>query len=488
MKKPFNFILTAALLLSLSGCYRLPDGPPETQAQPSAPSQSRPEAVTADTLTLAWYPQNSINPLFSQDRANLTLSPLLYQCLFELDARFMPRGVLCQGSSVDESGLVWTLTLRPGVTFSDGTPLTAAIAAHSLDLARTAPRWAARLSGIVSVSASDPLTLTVTLARPNRALPALLDVPVVSDGSDRPLGTGPFVLDEGAGRLVPRTPRQAPPYEFRLLPVIRHTDLTQGFGPEGGLSLADAELNATDHPGFAHLCAETPYDTTTLVYLGFNAARAAVRSPQARRAISQALDRGALVRSAFGGHALATDLPIHPASPLYDGAQAEAGSPSDLLEQSGLTDKSVTLLVNRENSARLSAAQQIARQLEKAGMTVRVSAQDWVGYLSALQNGQFDLFLAETTLRADFDLSPLVGSGGSLNYTRWSSGTADRLIAALRTASEEAAPQAARELCAELADKCPIAPLCFKRGSVLTRPELSLTLAPTRANPFYGWF
>lgn len=492
MKKPINFILTASLLLSLSGCYRLPDGPPVAQSQLPVPSVSQPEALPTNTLTLAWYPQAAVNPILSQDRVNSTLASLLYEPLFRLDARFVPQPALCQSSSVSENGLVWTLTLKAGVTFSDGSPLTAAVAARSLEQARTTPRWSARLADVVSVSAGAGLTLTISLSRPNRALPALLDVPIVSDSGDRPLGTGLYVLDGSNDRLIPRVHRQDLPYEIRLLPITRHTDLTQGFGPEGGLSLADADLNATDHPGFAHLCADIPYDTTTLVYLGFNAARGSVRSAEARRAISQVLDRGSLVRSAFGGHALAASLPIHPASPLYDESLARqlssAGSPSELLDQAGLADKALTLLVNRENSARLAAAQQIARQLEKAGMTVRVSAQDWSGYLNALTNGQFDLYLAETTLRADFDLSPLVGSGGSLNYTRWSSGTADRLMAALRNASEEDAPQAARDLCTELSDKCPVAPLCFKRGSILVRSGLDLPLTPTRADPFFGWF
>lgn len=490
LRPMLNCILSAALLVSLAGCYRLPDGPPEAQSQP--PTQSTPQTIpqTTGTLTLAWYPQRTLHPVLGDDRVNLTLAPLLYEGLFELDTRFTPQNVLCDSYSVSQDGLVWSFQLKGGVTFSDGTPLTAAIAAGALELARTSARFSSRLSDVSSITGGQGLALTVTLSRPNTALPALLDIPIALDAGNQPLGTGPYILSPDGKRLVSRTQNADLPYEINLTPIDHYTDLTGGFGPEGSLSLADADLNAADHPGFADLYACQDYDTTTLVYLGFNTTRGVVRSAAARTALSQALDRSALISVGFGGHALATTLPIHPASPLYDESlarQLTAAQPAaELLEQAGLTGKTVTLLVNRDNRARLTAAQHMARQLEKAGMTVKLSAPDWSGYLSALANGQFDVYLGETTLRTDFDLSALVSGESTINYTRWSSGETNRLLTALRTAAPETRAQAARDLCADLAEKCPIAPICFKRGSVLTRPGLSLTLTPTRANVFYG--
>lgn len=496
LRPMLNCILSAALLVSLAGCYRLPDGPPETQSHP--PAQSTPqtdpqtELQTAGTLTLAWYPQRTLHPVLGDDRVNLTLSPLLYEGLFELDTRFTPQNVLCDSYSVSEDGLVWSFHLKSGVTFSDGTPLTAAIAADALEVARTSPRFSSRLADVSSIAGTQGLMVTITLSRPNTALPALLDIPIALDSGARPLGTGPYVLSQDGKRLVLRVHSTDRPYEIDLTPIDHHTDLTGGFGPEGSLSLADADLNATDHPGFSDLYTCQDYDTTTLVYLGFNTTRSVVRSAAARAALSQALDRSALVSAGFGGHALATTLPIHPASPLYDESLARQFTTSEpaaeLLEQAGLTGKTVTLLVNRDNPAKLTVAQHMTRQLEKAGMTVNLSALDWSGYLNALANGQFDLYLGETTLRADFDLSPLISGGSGVNYTRWSSGDTDRLLAALRTAPQADRARAARDLCADLAEKCPIAPICFKRGTVLIRPGLSLTLTPTRANVFYGWF
>ena len=58
-------------------------------------------------------------------------------------------------------------------------------------------------------------------------------------------------------------------------------------------------------------------------------------------------------------------------------------------------------------------------------------------YTAALANGAFDLYLAETALTADFDLAPLLGSAGALNYGRWRAEGADGLLWAMQAAAPE---------------------------------------------------
>jgi hypothetical protein len=124
--KKFVSLLLAALLCALPGCGQ--DAPPleggasgsESNSSAGAGGEQKGELPFA----LAVYPEYSIHPALAVNRANLTLVPLLYEPLFEVDERFQAQPVLCESSSVDESGLVWTFTLRSGVVFSEGTPLT----------------------------------------------------------------------------------------------------------------------------------------------------------------------------------------------------------------------------------------------------------------------------------------------------------------------------------------------------------------------------
>lgn len=48
-----------------------------------------------------------------------------------VDASFQAQPLLCSGYTVSEDGLTWTFTLREGITFSDGTPLTGTVAAQA---------------------------------------------------------------------------------------------------------------------------------------------------------------------------------------------------------------------------------------------------------------------------------------------------------------------------------------------------------------------
>ena len=491
-KRPWcNRILALGLALSLSGCYRLPS-PPEQSVSTPEPDNSQSEPQTLHPLTLAFDTAQSFHPILTRSRINQTLAPLIYEGLFRLDPAFIAQPVLCDSYSVSEDGLVWTFVLRQDATFSDGTPLTAAPVVRSLELARTADSpYSGRFSCIRSVAADGEHRLVVTLTHPNTGLPALLDIPIALGEEDHPLGTGPYALTQRADGSVCLTPRSDDLSPIDLIAVSQTRQLTDAL-EQGKLSLVATDPSGTASPGFSGAYSTVDYDTTSLVYLGFNTTRSPFHSAENRAAAAAAVDRSALVSTAWSGHARASALPFHPASPLYDEALARqlpsADTAQALVEQADLTGRKITLLVNNENSYKVTAAHLLSRQLEKAGLTVSVSALPWSEYLSALANGRFDLYLGEVSLTADFDLSALLSSAGALNYSRWRSGECDRLLAQFLSAPEQERPTAASELCTYLTDQLPVISLCFKRSSVLSRWESTAQLTPTRANVFFGLF
>lgn len=99
--------------------------------------------------------------------------------------------------------------------------------------------------------------------------------------------------------------------------------------------------------------------------------------------------------------------------------------------------------------------------------------------------GRFDLYYGEVRLTADWDLSPLLSPGGSLNYGGWANPQTEQLLTAFASAQDRAA--AAEALCAHLREQSPIVPLCFKSTSVLVQTGVAENLRPTMANPFYAF-
>lgn len=488
--------LLSAVLLLLSACGADGSAGSGSQSDTSAPALSRQEPVTTP-FTLAAYPSYSFHPTLAANRANLALAPLLYEPLFQLDASFQAQPVLCQSYTASGDGLTWTFTLRSGITFSDGTPLTGQTVADALNTARGAEsRYASRLSGVTGVEASGENTVTITLSRPNGNLPLLLDIPIALGTGDRPAGTGPYVFSQ-QGDSLSLTARSGwwqdkslPCTEIPLRAVSRSDDLIFAFS-SGDVSLVDVDLMGTNAMGYSGSYETWDYATTDLIYLGFNTQSGLCRSAGVRTALTRGIDRDAVAQTVYASHAVSTALPVHPASPLYD--QTLAGvlsyAPEALvsqLEDLGVLGRELVLLVNRENTAKLSAAQLIAGQLESAGMEITVNALDFEDYTAALAQGDFDLYLGEVVLTADFDLTALLSSGGALNYGRWQDAQGDSLLSAFVQASGEARTAAARALFEYLNQQAPIAPVCFKNGSVLTQWGRLSGLSPVRGNVFAG--
>ena len=489
-----------ALLLFLTACGS--GGTPDISGTFSSGDVSQGNVQTPVTVpfTLAVYPEFSLHPTLAVNRANLTLAPLLYEGLFEVDDSFQAQPVLCSSYTVSEDKLVWSFTLQGGITFSDGTPLTGQAVADALNLARSDQgRFQERLAGVASVAApeEEPNQVVITLSQPNGSLPLLLDIPIALGDGDRPAGTGPYMISGNDGGLSltarPNWWRKDAPLPVPSIPlheVHKSDELIYAFDA-GEISLVDVDLMATNAMGYGGNYQTWDYATTDFLYLGFNTQEGLCRSPQVRRCLALAVDQITIKSTIYANHAASAWLPVHPDSPLYSPHASSAApgyDPEGLaaqMEELKLQGKELVFLVNSENMSKASAAQFIAYQLEAAGFTVDLRQLSFDEYAAALSAREFDLYLGETVLTADFDLSPLLSSAGALNYGGWWHEQADGLLYALRAAAPEERAVAAENLFDLLNEQTPIVPVLFKNGSVLTQWGQLSGLSPVRGNVFY---
>ena len=318
-------ILLLALALLLAGCGNTGDvSSSSSGSQSSSSSSSSQEEQEKNTqpFTLAAYPAYSFHPALSTSQANLTLAPLLYESLFTVDSTFTATPQLCQSYTVSEDGLTWTFQLRAGVTFSDGTPLTGEIVAQALQTAKDpASRYAKRLANVSGVSGSGE-QVTITLTTPNGALPTLLDIPIALDSSNRPLGTGPYVLSEQGGKLYLNARADwwqgADSLSLKQIPLATMTQKEQAATAfsSGEVTLIDADITGSNELGYSGSYEVWEYNTTGLIYLGFQTAHGVCQDPEVRQAIAKAIDRSYVTDSVYARHATASTLPVHPDSAL----------------------------------------------------------------------------------------------------------------------------------------------------------------------------
>lgn len=487
-------ILLLALALLLAGCGNTGDvSSSSSGSQSSSSSSSSQEEQEKNTqpFTLAAYPAYSFHPALSTSQANLTLAPLLYESLFTVDSTFTATPQLCQSYTVSEDGLTWTFQLRAGVTFSDGTPLTGEIVAQALQTAKDpASRYAKRLANVSGVSGSGE-QVTITLTTPNGALPTLLDIPIALDSSNRPLGTGPYVLSEQGGKLYLNARADwwqgADSLSLKQIPLATMTQKEQAATAfsSGEVTLIDADITGSNELGYSGSYEVWEYNTTGLIYLGFQTAHGVCQDPEVRQAIAKAIDRSYVTDSVYARHATASTLPVHPDSALYDAELAqELEYDLSALKALELNRKSLTLLVNIEDMAKSAAANRIAEDLESAGLRVTVERLAWENYVKALESGQFDLYLAEVYLTADFDLTSLVSPQGELNYGGWNDAAVPLLLENVRKAQGEQRVTTMATLLRYLNQNAPIAPICFREGTVLTQYDRVENLSPVQGNVF----
>lgn len=248
----------------------------------------------------------------------LTLSVLrnLYDSLTTFDAGNRVGPSLAESwENPDE--LTWIFHLRRGVSFHDGREFTARDVLFSFDRARqaAASEIGTYLVAIASVRARGPHTVEIVTRRPD---PILLNkiafVLIVPAGSPRvivrPVGTGPYrlVVHEPGKRLVLRAFERywggTPPPEqvVEFLPVADHDSRVKG--------LLDGDLDIVAEPRFSDLARiraargcriARQARSLGVTYLVVRGDRKPLDDLRTRRALSLALDRGALVRQALHG-------------------------------------------------------------------------------------------------------------------------------------------------------------------------------------------
>lgn len=492
-------VLAGTLLLG--GCS---GQPPEATPTPGPSPSAVPTEEKRMEFALPYDPADGFHPITGANRLNLTMAPLLYRGLFSLDRTFQAGKELCKDYTVSPDGLRWTFRLTEA-EFSDGTALTAREAAASLELARQSPRYAGRLKDVESIG-TEGETVVVTLRRPNGALPSLLDIPIIKEGPDpwRPLGTGAYVLREEEEELylVAREGARVPMAVIPLRRVQGGDELIYAFDT-GEISLVDTDLTGTNALGYSGRLETIDYPTTTLFYIGCNLTAGPCRERAIRQAVALALDREEIVGRYLAGHAVAAALPVHPSLPGYDVSlakkwQEDEERAKDLLEEAGWTvdeegvltrrgePLELRMVVNQDNTFKTAAAQAVAGYLEKLGFRVTLERLAWEEFMTVLEKKEFDLYLGETALTADFDLGPLLERGGELNYMGFADEECGERMDQYRAATGAERETTLVNLCGAVAELAPIIPICFKNGSLLIQWGQVMGARPTQRDVFAG--
>ena len=452
---------------------------------------------TPQDITLVYYPDKTMNPYASNDYTNRALFSLIYQGLFNYDRSYNVQPVLCKEYSVSRDMRTYVFYLEKA-TFSDGTPVTAEDVVASYGQAKASSYYGGRFTYISSFSVTEDGGVQVRTSIPVENLPLLLDIPIVPAlqvESDNPLGSGPYMLDtNGMHPLLRRTNWWSDAPMTITAPAITlyqaktsNQALSQiaDYFKFDGLDLVC--VNPCADPYADYMCDYELWamENGNFLYLACSS-ESSLTSSGLRKALTYAINREELATSYYRNFGLPATLPASPQFPYYNQALAnnygyDPEKFAQAVEDAGMTNREITLLVNSQDSLRSQVAQAIAQMLEAGGLKVTLIKKSGSSYTSALRDrSSYDLYLGQTKLSPNMDLSAFFSTYGALNYGGLGNVTAYSL-------SKEALANhgnyyTLHEAVMEDGLLCPILFQSF--GVFSTRGKVSF-LTPARDNVFY---
>ncbi len=385
----------------------------------------------------------------------------VYDTLVEPDANLQMQPSLATKWTASDDQLTWTFTLRDDVMFSDGTPLTSQDVKYSYDrIINDKLNSAYKFSTVQSVAAPDPTTVVITLTAPTPNLLANLGgfkgVAIVEkanvesgDITTKPVGSGPFkVASYTSGdsiklvrndRYWGRKPKlDGVTFTFVKDPTVALQNL-RGGQVQWTDNLPPQQVPSLKKSG--DLTVKT-VPSTDYWYLTLNEARKPYDDVRVRRAVAFALDRQAITKAAKFGLATVNQTAIPKGSSFYyDYAPytTDPGKARELLGEAGVQDLTMDLMVTSEYPETVSAAQVIAAELGKIGITVKIRTLDFAQWLDEEGKGNFDAFMLGWLGNLDPDEFYYAQhhTGGSFNFQKYSNPTVDRLLDQARTETDQ---------------------------------------------------
>ena len=421
----------------------------------------------------------TLDPYNTSSTLNQAAGKAYYEGLYEFDKDLKIQPLLATGYEVSDDGLVYTLKLRQGIKFHDGTDFTAEAVKVNLDRVSNPANRLTRYTQFNQVDKTevvDPYTVRITLKKPFSAFinalahpSAMMISPTALQkwGKEigfHPVGTGPFEFVEWK------------PAEY--LKVKKFDGYwKKGYPKVDTLTFRTVTDNNTRaavvQTGEAHFAFPVPFEQAALLaksdkleiiddkrsimarYLAMNTMKKPFDNVKVREAINYAINKQALAKVAFSGFATvstgvipqgveyATQMGEWP----YDPKKAR-----ELLKEAGYPNGFESTLWSAYNDGTsVKVVQFLQQQLAQVGIKVSVEVLESgqrvqrVQQVQKPEDAQVRMYYggwSSSTGEADWGLRPLFSTGAFppslLNTAYYSNPAVDEgLVQALSTTNRD---------------------------------------------------
>jgi len=486
----------AACALLAAACGRSASNAGSSTSGNVSPTQGLVAATPAGTKTVpamtwaVYRDVNSLDPIYAFDYPENTADSLMCESLL----RQAPDGSLQPGlaSVSNPSSTTMVFTLRPGVKFWDGHPVTPADVVYSLDR-NTDPALAGFyplvFNRVKSIAATGSNQVTITLKQPDywlegelASMPGIIIEKSFAQKQGKNYGTpagsimctGAYMLKSwtpGVGVVAVRNPHYWNPSVHPLVDQITIkgvpdvTTFTSGMTTgsiQGAYPFALPTLDQLKSSSAVKVWQGPGWSTDAMIISSF---KGVLGNLKVREALSMALNRQGIINSVYKGAALMPRWLSNPGTfgygksvftKAYDSSPVLTQNISEakkLIQQAGATGKSFTIGTSSQlaNLSAVTGAYQAAAQAIGLKVVLKsVSAQNYINFftdpkaragIDAFPTVNYGDYAAPEAL-----LSTLVLPGGSQNYTNFNN---PQITSDLETARSTANPDKRAALVAD---------------------------------------
>lgn len=188
-------------------------------------------------------------------------------------------------------------------------------------------------------------------------------------------------------------------------------------------------------------------DSVSIDYIGFNTEKEPFNDPKVRQAITHAFDSEAVLEGVYNGSGTPAEAPLAPGVLGYsedlEGLDYNMERAQELLDEAGVEDLTINLMVNDDNPERVDVALWLQESLSTLGITVNVEQVEWGAYLAATGAGEHDMFIlgwSNSTGDPDNGIAPLFHSeniGDTGNRSFYNNPELDSILDEARQSTEE---------------------------------------------------
>ena len=414
---------------------------------------------------------DTLNPQEQTTSLPINMCELIYDTLFYQtpDAKLEPR--LATKYEVSQDGLTYTIHLRKGVKFSDGTPFDAKALKLTFDRAldpnmKVPLRF--QIVMIKEVTIVDDYTIRVKLKYPFAPFAPTLSTAVVTPispaaidkyGEDvrrKPVGAGPYVLKEWvAGDRIVLVCNEnyygpKPTVAKLTYKIVPETATREAMLRAGQIDICYKPLpsDVAALKADPKIRVDMPLDTRT-IFMGLNCKKGVTKNKLVRQAFNYAVDKKAIVKKVLFDTALPMDGPV---SPVLFGYHKMAHQyeynperAKELLKKANF-DFNQTVHMRTPHGRYLfdkQVSEAIQAYLQAIGVKAELRTYDWPTYIAGLlkpiEETELELFLlgwgpmvldADVTLYGQFHSS--VNPPKGLGAAHYSSPEYDKAIEATR--------------------------------------------------------